>query len=468
MVGKHSLSSGQGQNGDTKGNGAWPGKKGDLESGNGHGNAPARPDMFRFKDAATAALADHRREELKTQLLTGVDRDQLEKFRKSDEELKGMKNKKVRAFYEAQNARLNDWLEVDAIVMAVADDVLDSMNLDADGDGIRERTGGLRDVGENLTTLLPEEVQEERASGNKKARWAININVIANILLLAAKIVAAFYSSSLSLIASLVDSALDLLCTLIIWTTNRLVQWQLKRLAVRFPVGRRRLEPLGILVFSIIMVISFLQILHESVDKLYEGIKEHNGEASELPTIAIAAMASTVAVKGIIWVGCARIKTTQVQALAQDCKTDVYFNTLTLLFPFIGAKTKVWWLDPLGAGLLSLFIIYDWASTGFANVTRLSGQAAPEHLQKKLLYLAYRFSPVVQGFKSITSYHAGDGVWTEIDVLLDEKTPLSRSHDVAETLQYCAEGLGEVDRAFVTTDYTMDGPTGHAQDAERN
>ncbi|KAK4898333.1 hypothetical protein LTR28_001616, partial [Elasticomyces elasticus] len=187
MVGKHSLSSGQGQNGDTKGNGAWPGKKGDLESGNGHGNAPARPDMFRFKDAATAALADHRREELKTQLLTGVDRDQLEKFRKSDEELKGMKNKKVRAFYEAQNARLNDWLEVDAIVMAVADDVLDSMNLDADGDGIRERTGGLRDVGENLTTLLPEEVQEERASGNKKARWAININVIANILLLAAK-----------------------------------------------------------------------------------------------------------------------------------------------------------------------------------------------------------------------------------------------------------------------------------------
>ena len=212
-------------------------------------------------------------------------------------------------------------------------------------------------------------------------------------------------------------------------------------------MGRRRLEPLGILVFSIIMVISFLQILQESVSKLME----KDGPA-ELPLVAIGAMVGTIVVKGIIGIGCARIKTTQVQALAQDCKTDVYFNTLSLLFPLIGSKAGIWWLDPAGAGLLSLFIIYDWAGTCFENVTRLSGQATEPALQKKLMYLAYRFSPVVEGFKAITSYHAGDGVWVEYDVLMDETTKLHYSHDVAETLQYCCEGLVEVDRAFVTTD----------------
>jgi len=45
---------------------------------------------------------------------------------------------------------------------------------------------------------------------------------------------------------------------------------------------------------------------------------------------------------------------------------------------------------------------------------------------------------------------AGDGVWVEVDLLLDEQTPLEHVHDVAETLQYCMEGLGEVDRAFVS------------------
>lgn len=139
------------------------------------------------------------------------------------------------------------------------------------------------------------------------------------------------------------------------------------------------------------------------------------------------------------------------------------FNTLSLLFPLIGAKAGIWWLDPAGAGLLSLYIIYDWSETCFENVTRLSGQAAPDNLQKKLMYLAYRFSPVVAGFKSVTAYHAGDGIWVEFDILMEEDTKLCRSHDVAETLQYCCEALDEVDRAFVTTDYSSSGPTGHAE-----
>lgn len=69
----------------------------------------------------------------------------------------------------------------------------------------------------------------------------------------------------------------------------------------------------------------------------------------------------------------------------------------------------------------------------------------------------------VDAYKSIIAYHAGDGVWVEMDIMLDEKTQLSRAHDVAETLQYCLEGLSEVDRAFVSVDYTSQGPTGHAE-----
>jgi divalent metal cation (Fe/Co/Zn/Cd) transporter len=130
--------------------------------------------------------------------------------------------------------------------------------------------------------------------------------------------VAAIWSNSLSLIASLVDSALDLLCTIIIWTTNKLVGWRLSKLKKKFPVGRRRLEPIGILVFSIIMVISFMQILKESVEKLLPG---GSHKVAELPPAAVFAMVATIVVKGTIWFGCARVQTTQVQALAQDCKT---------------------------------------------------------------------------------------------------------------------------------------------------
>jgi len=463
MVGKrelHRATPGQKHNGRplSRGDDLEGGRAEPLSSKNG--DARPRPKILQFRDAASAVVGDQRREELKKALLTQVDGNQLEKFRKSDDELKEIKDKKVRTYYKNLNARLNDILEVDAVVMAVADDAIDSMDPDPDHDGINERRGGIQDVSGHLEELLPDEERERRQNAAKKARWAININVVANIVLLIGKIVAAFSSPSLSLMASLVDSALDLLCTLIVWTTNRLVAWRLSTLRKKFPVGRRRLEPLGILVFSIIMVISFLSILQESVQKLMP----LKGKAESLPPIAIAALGATILIKGVIWFGCMPIKTTQVQALAQDCKTDVIFNTLSLLFPLVGSAAGVWWLDPAGAGLLSLFIIYDWGETCFENVTRLSGQAAEDDLLRKLHYLAWRFSSVVDGFKSIKAYHAGDGIWCEFDILLDQETKLCHSHDVAETLQYCAESLTEVDRAFVTADYSAGGPTGHAEE----
>ncbi|KAF2762898.1 hypothetical protein EJ05DRAFT_471863 [Pseudovirgaria hyperparasitica] len=429
-------------------------KHADLESGRN-----LRLAKFKFRDAVFRAVEGDRVHEFKKKLKEEIDGHALEKFRRSQNDLKKISNKQVRKFYEDQNQRLNDWLEVDALVMSMADDVLDSMNpADLDHDGFAETGGALQREHESVEHLLPQEERERRIKSERKAKWAININVIANVLLLGAKIIAAFYSSSLSLIASLVDSALDLLCTLIVWSTNKLVNWRLQRLKAKFPVGRRRLEPLGILVFSILMIVSFLQILQESVQKLLPGGEK---SAVALPAIAIGAMASTIGIKGIIWFGCMPIKTTQVQALAQDCKTDVIFNTLSLLFPIIGSKTDTWWLDPVGAALLSLFIIYDWSETCIANVTRLTGAAADDNLLRKITYLAYRFSPLVGAYKSIKAYHAGDGVWVEVDLLVDGESPLNRAHDIAETLQYCLEGLTEVDRAFVTVDYTSQGPTGH-------
>ncbi|KAF1994219.1 hypothetical protein P154DRAFT_448164 [Amniculicola lignicola CBS 123094] len=430
----------------------------DLENGNGVTNR-ARP-RRRFHDAIEAAIEENRAREMKHKLLDSVDYKNLEQYRKSDEELKNIKNKKVRQFYEEQNLRLDDWLEVDMVVMSVADDVLDSMApRDLDNDGVAEERGPLGSSAENVEVFLPDDEREKRGKAVRNATWAINVNVVVNIILLAAKGFAALSTSSLSLIASLVDSALDLLCTLIIRTTNRLVAWKLMQLKRQFPVGRRRLEPLGILVFSIIMVISFLEVLQESVQKLLPSGKH---DTATLPAAAIASMVATIVVKGTIWFGCIRVKTTQVQALAQDCKTDVYFNTLSLIFPLIGHQAKIWWLDPLGAALLSLIIIYDWAGTCLENVLRLTGQAADDRTSRKMMYMAYRFGVLVEGFKMVKAYHAGDGVWVEVDVLLSGEESVKRAHDVAETLQYCLEGLKEVDRAFVTIDYTSQGPTGHA------
>lgn len=135
-----------------------------------------------------------------------------------------------------------------------------------------------------------------------------------NVLLLVAKIIAVSATHSLSLIASLTDSGLDLLCTLIIWTTSQLAHRKMKHLNLKFPVGRRRLEPLGILVFSILMVVSFVQILQESVNKL---LPSGDHATMNLPPVAIGAMAGNVVIKGLVGLAYFRVESSQVQALVQ-------------------------------------------------------------------------------------------------------------------------------------------------------
>lgn len=66
------------------------------------------------------------------------------------------------------------------------------------------------------------------------------------------------------------------------------------------------------------MVVSFLQILKESVEKLLPNA-EH--KVTPLPLPAILAQGGTILLKGIIWIGMFRIESKAVQALCQGRST---------------------------------------------------------------------------------------------------------------------------------------------------
>lgn len=167
-------------------------------------------------------------------------------------------------------------------------------------------------------------------SGDRIVQIAIYMNLIANAVLLAGKIAVIVLTSSLSVLASLVDAALDLLSTAIVWTTTKMIERQDQ---YKYPVGRRRLEPIGVLVFSVIMITSFCQVGLECISRLNSG--DH--EIIELTLPAIIIMSSTVLIKAACWLWCRLIKNSSVQALAQDAMTDVVFNIFSIIFP-LGMK----------------------------------------------------------------------------------------------------------------------------------
>jgi cation diffusion facilitator family transporter len=275
---------------------------------------------------------------------------------------------------------------------------------------------------------------------------AIYVNFAANLILLAGKFAVVMSVPSVSVLASLVDAMLDFLSTVIVWVTTWLIR---KQDQYRYPVGRRRLEPLGVLVFSVIMITSFVQVALEAIARL----ASPDRDIIELGIPAISIMFGTIVIKGLCWLWCRMVNNSSVQALAADASTDVIFNAGSIAFPIIGFYARVWWLDALGGLVLSLVVIFNWSQTSFEHIRHLSGFSATADQRNILLYLTMRFAKTIKQIQGLQAYHAGDKLNVEVDIVLDASTPLKDSHDLSESLQYVLESVPIVDRAFVHVDY---------------
>lgn len=121
----------------------------------------------------------------------------------------------------------------------------------------------------------------------------------------------------------------------------------------------------------------------------------------------------------------------------------------------VGFYARIWFLDALGGALLSLYIITTWTRTSTRHIRNLTGAAADSRERNILLYLTMRFAHAIRLIQGLQAYHVTEHkLIVEVDVVLDENTPLRDSHDLGESLQYLLESVPFVDRAFVHLDYT--------------
>ncbi|KAG9236883.1 hypothetical protein BJ875DRAFT_455144 [Amylocarpus encephaloides] len=421
---------------------------------------------------------------------------QWEKYWKTEEGLKKM-NKPLRKYYERTNNLLQQYIYIDRLLdSSLPHDLLNEYNDTPSGTSehnvevpptiteepepssngisksnsfgsltkkVKRTPREIYKVSNEVTPLLSVAIEDDEEedgpkpeipglendgveSGDRIVQVAIYINLAANAILLAGKIAVIFLTNSLSVLASLVDAALDLLSTAIVWTTTKLIERQDQ---YSYPIGRRRLEPIGVLVFSVIMITSFFQVGLQCITRLNS--RDHSLIQLGLPAIVI--MSSTVLIKLACWFWCRLVKNSSVQALAQDAMTDVVFNIFSIIFPLVGFYCQLWWLDALGGLLLSLYVIFNWAETSGGHIRNLSGAAATADERNILLYLTMRFARTIRQIQGLQAYHAGDKLNVEVDIVLDENMHLRDSHDLGESLQYVLESVPFVDRAFVHQDY---------------
>ncbi|KAL8276868.1 hypothetical protein RQP46_010696 [Phenoliferia psychrophenolica] len=122
-------------------------------------------------------------------------------------------------------------------------------------------------------------------------------------------------------------------------------------------------------------------------------------------------------------------------------RNDLVINGFGLFTSAAGVKI-VWFLDPMGALLISVGLIIVWGMTVYDMFGCLAGRAAPPEFQKLVIYKAMTFADDI-----LSNYYV------ELDVVMDRETPLWQAHDTSQALQDKLEELPLVDRCHVHVDF---------------
>lgn len=284
----------------------------------------------------------------------------------------------------------------------------------------------------------------EKSSADVSVRRAILASNVCNAFLLCAQLYAFVSSRSFSMLAVFIDAALDMISGLVVAFT-----WYFKRRKdkIRYPVGRTRLEPLGVIAMACLMTAATLVALEQSIGALLADEPHHL--TLKLHTAIVLLIA--LAIKGSLFTYCHTIDDDSVQALAEDHFNDCLSNSVSLITVVL-ADYLIWWVDPVGAIIISCLIIRNWVSHTLEHCDQLLGKVASPQILNLVTFVACNHSPHILLVDTVRAYHVGSGIYTEVHVVLDAKMLLTKAHDVGESLQTRIETLENVERCFVHLD----------------
>ncbi|KAJ1879008.1 hypothetical protein H4R99_006717 [Coemansia sp. RSA 1722] len=296
----------------------------------------------------------------------------------------------------------------------------------------------------------------QQAHEDMKVRIASYGSLGANVVLFGLQLYTAITSKSLSLFATMADSLMDLLSGGALVYAGWITRYRSDK-SYKYPAGRRRTLGVGVVVFATLMVGLSIELLIESIRGLTSK-SEHkqNVSAANIACICVA-LAVKIAMLAYCWL---LRKHPEARVFATDHFNDILLNAFGLTMALLGTHVK-WFIDPIGGLIIGLFIMRSWASMALSQSRLLIGASASTQFLNQLTYMTMVHDPRVQYVDTVRAYHIGEEMYVEIDIVMDENTPLFESHDVGESLQILVEKLPEVQRAHVHIDFDFQHPPEH-------
>lgn len=259
-------------------------------------------------------------------------------------------------------------------------------------------------------------------------RLASFASVITAGFLIVAKLAAWSVTGSVSLLASLVDSVMDSIASVI---NLFAIRYSLQPADEDHRFGHGKAEPLAGLAQAAFIAGSAVFLVFHAIDRLrFTHALEKVGIGVAVMVLAIVL---TLVLLGIQRYVIRKTGSTAIRADSLHYLTDLLTNMSVLLALYLSSLGWTW-ADPLFAIAVATYIFYSAFQIGHEAFQQLMDRELPEEILQRIKETAMSH-PEVTGTHEMRTRQAGQTRFVQLHLELDENLPLKTAHAIADEVE---------------------------------
>ncbi len=253
-------------------------------------------------------------------------------------------------------------------------------------------------------------------------------SVITAGILIVAKLAAWYVTGSVGLLASLVDSVMDSIASLI---NLFAIRYSLQPADAEHRFGHGKAEPLAGLTQAAFIAGSAIFLIFHAIDRLR--LAQPLEQVGVGVGVMILAIVMTLILLAIQRYVIRKTDSTAIRADSLHYATDLLTNVSILLALYL--TTLGWtWADPVFAIAVAIYIFYSAFHIGHDSFHQLMDRELPADILQKIQETAMSHSEVT-GTHELRTRQAGQSRFVQLHLELDEEMSLKRAHEIADEVE---------------------------------